>query len=130
MERYKFLYRGVVILLNPGTHTALFYNEYQGITGISVLVTPYVPNQHQLAGIYSYWGEVVKPLHVTLNILEKSTEELNSISDLIPLQSYVRREDITGWKQQFKWQKRTERATWRKWRTTSTWRLPNIGINK
>lgn len=44
----------LLFFLNPGTHTALFYNEYQGITGISVFVTPYVPNQHQLSGIYSY----------------------------------------------------------------------------
>lgn len=42
-----------LLFLNPGTYTALFYNEYQGITGISVFVTPYVPNQHQLYGIDS-----------------------------------------------------------------------------
>lgn len=42
-----------LLFRNPRTHTALFYYEYQGITGISVFIIPYVPNQQQLSGIYS-----------------------------------------------------------------------------
>lgn len=54
----------VFIVLNPGTPIASFYNEYQGIIGISVLHHN-VPNQQQLSGIYSCLGEIVN-LYISL----------------------------------------------------------------
>ena len=65
----------------------------RGITGISMFITPYVSNQH--AGIWDLrlFTRNCEPLQHTLNIVEKSTEEFNSIRDLMPLKSDVRRED-------------------------------------
>lgn len=88
------LYLGVFILSESWKLLLLYFSmTIRGITGSSTFITPYVPNQH--AGIWDLrlFTRNCEPLQLILNIVEKSTEEFNSIRDLIPLKSDVRRED-------------------------------------
>lgn len=53
----------------------------------------YIFNQHADIWDLQQFRKNCEPLHLNLNIIENSTEEFNSVKDLIPLQSDVRRED-------------------------------------
>lgn len=56
----------------------------RGIIGISMFFTPYILNEH--AGVWDLqlFRENFEPQHLSLNIVEKNTEELNSTKGLIP----------------------------------------------
>lgn len=88
----SFYYILALFSLNPG-NSYCFILQYQGITGISMFVTPYITNQHAAIWDLQLFRRNCEPLHFTLNIVERGIEEFNSIRDLIPLQSHVRRED-------------------------------------
>lgn len=67
------------------------------IIGINICYTIYIYmyifNQHADIWDLQQFRKNCEPLHLNLNIIENSTEEFNSVKDLIPLQSDVRRED-------------------------------------
>jgi len=56
----------------------------RGIIGISMFFTPYILNEHASVWDLKLFRENCEPQHLSLNIFEKSTEELNSIKGLIP----------------------------------------------
>lgn len=67
----------------------------RGITGISMFFTPYVLNQHASVWDLQLLRKNFEPLHLSLNVMEKSIEELNNIKGLIPFT--IRYEERRQW---------------------------------
>lgn len=66
-----------------------FMMNIRRIIGISMFFTPYVLNQHASVWDLQLFRKNCEPLHLSLNIVEKSIEELNNIKVLIPLYNQI-----------------------------------------